>query len=90
MTINTMVCAESMAQAQFLIRHLFGKDSVVRVTYVQTHENMTEATKVLSPQELQVKSLVDKAKDYKRQANVMKARQRMAKSQQDLAKAIKG
>lgn len=45
------------------------------------------AIRVLSPQELQVKSLADKAADYKHQAKLMKARQQVAKAQQKLMRA---
>lgn len=44
-------------------------------------------TRVLSPQELQVKALADKAEDYKQQEKALKARQEMAKAQQNLMKA---
>ena len=52
MTVKTMVSAESMAQAQFLMRHVFGKDAVVSIVQVSMHESMAEGTKTLSPQEL--------------------------------------
>lgn len=45
------------------------------------------ATRVLSPAELQVKSLSDKAKQYTQQAKQMKARQSLAKAQEQLRKA---
>ncbi len=45
------------------------------------------STRVLSPQELQLKSLSDRAKQYKEQAKIMKARQQMAKAQQALLNA---
>lgn len=51
--------------------------------------SVSEGTKTLSPQELQVKTLADKAEDYKQQAKAMKARQQMAKAQQDLMKVQK-
>lgn len=47
----------------------------------------TEGTKTLSPAELQVKSLADKADDYKRQEKQLKARQALAKAQQKLRSA---
>lgn len=47
----------------------------------------TGGTKTLSPQELQVKALADKAEDYKQQEKALKARQQMAKAQQNLMKA---
>lgn len=57
----------------------------------QIHDvSVSEGTKTLSPQEFQVKALADKAEDYKQQAKAMKARQQMAKAQQDLMKASRG
>ena len=46
-------------------------------------------TRVLSPQELQVKALADKAEDYKQQEKALKARQQLAKAQQNLMKATR-
>lgn len=45
------------------------------------------ATRVLSPAELQVKSLSDKAKQYTQQAKQMKARQSLAKAQEKMRQA---
>ncbi len=81
MTIKTMVSAESMAQAQFMMRHIFGKDAVVSMSLMRMHEEMTEETKVLSAQELQTKSLTDQAKRLNQQAKLMKARQSLAVAQ---------
>lgn len=48
------------------------------------------ATRVLSPAELQVKSLSDKAKQYTQQAKQVKARQSLAKAQEKLRQASAG
>jgi phage shock protein A len=50
-------------------------------------EDVTEGTKTLTTSELQVKSLADKAQQYKQQAKQTNARQSLAKAQQDLMKA---
>ena len=47
-------------------------------------------TRVLSPAELQVKSLSDKAKQINQQAKQMKARQSLAKAQEKLRQASAG
>lgn len=47
----------------------------------------TENTRVLSPAELQVKSLSDKAKQINQQAKQLKARQSLAKAQEKLRQA---
>jgi hypothetical protein len=48
------------------------------------------STRVLSPAELQVKSLSDKAKQYTQQAKQMKARQSLANAQEKLRQAGAG
>jgi hypothetical protein len=88
MTVKTMVSAESMAQAQFLMRHVFGKDAVVSIAQLPMHEDMSEGTKTLSPQELQVKSLADQAKRLSQQAKAMKSRQKIAKAQKELRSIV--
>lgn len=84
MTVKTMVSAESIAQAQFLIRHVFGKDAVVSIVQIPMHSDMTEGTKTLSPQELQVKSMTDRAKQLNQQSKELKARQKLSKAQKQL------
>jgi phage shock protein A len=74
-----------------MLTRMYGEGNVLSITQVMSeHEDMTEATKTLSPQELQVKSLADKAEDFKQQAKAVKARQQMAKAQQSLMKASRG
>ena len=80
MTIKTMVSAESMAQAQFLMRHVFGKDAVVSIVQFPMHESMAEGTKTLSPQELQVKSLADQAKRLNQQTKLLRANNALSKA----------
>jgi len=74
-----------------MLTRMYGDCNVLSINQVMAEdEKVTEATKTLSPQELQVKSLADKAEDYKQQAKAMKARQQMAKAQQNLIKATSG
>lgn len=54
------------------------------------YEEVTDATGTVSPQELQVKSLANKAEDYKQKAKAAKDRQQIAKAQQNLMKASCG
>lgn len=84
MTIKTMVSAESLAQAQFLMRHVFGKDAVVSIVQIHMHKNMAEGTKTLSPQELQVKSLADQAKRLNQQAKLRGAQNKVEKAKEKL------
>ena len=80
--LKTAIHAEGIAQARQLLTAIYGEGSVQSIT-----QGMTEGTKTLSPQELQVKSLADKSKQFAQQAKATKARQQVAKAQQALQKA---
>lgn len=86
---------ESTQSDQIQIEATFDAASVKsqqpKLKCVQNHDvSVSEGTKTLTPQELQVKALADKAEDYKQQAKAVKARQQMAKAQQNLMKASRG
>lgn len=88
MTARTTITADTVIQAKLMLTRIYGEGNVLSINQVMNEdEEVTEGTKILSPQELQVKSLSDKAQQYKEQAKAMKARQQMAKAQQDLMKA---
>jgi hypothetical protein len=87
-TARTTIKADTLKQARAMLTRTYGDRNVLSIMQVMSEQHdMTEATKTLSPQELQVKSLSDKAKQYREQAKAMKARQQMAKAQQDLIRA---
>lgn len=91
MTARTMIAADSLQQARAMLTRTYGDGNVLNINQVMAEdEEMTEATKTLSPQELQVQSLAKKAEDYKQQEKALKARQQMAKAQQNLMKASRG
>ena len=88
---RTTITADTVQQAKTILTRMYGHGNVLTVTQAMAeHEEVTEATKTLSPQELQVKALADKAEDYKQQEKALKARQQMAKAQQNLMKATSG
>lgn len=88
MTARTTITADTVQQAKALLTRTFGDGNVLNINQVMAEdEEVTEATKTLSTQELQVKALADKAEDYKQQEKALKARQQMAKAQQNLMKA---
>lgn len=90
-TARTTITADTVQQAKLMLTHIYGASNVLNITLAMNEdEEVTEATETLSPQELQVKSLDDKADDYKQQAKAMKARQQMVKAQQNLMKANRG
>lgn len=87
MTARTTITADTLQQAKLLLTRMYGDGNVLSINHVMAvGEEVTEATKTLSPQELQVKALADKAEDYKQQEKALKARQQMAKAQQNLMK----
>lgn len=91
MTARTTITADTLQQARALLTRTFGDGNVLNINQVMAEdEEVTEGTKTLSPQELQVKALADKAEDYKQQEKALKARQQMAKAQQNLMKATSG
>lgn len=85
-TVTATERTESLSYARMLFQHKFGDKNVFSVTEVKDSV-IDEGTKTLSSQELQVKSLADKAKSYNQQAKVLKLRQRLANDQQALSKA---
>lgn len=85
-TVTATERTESLSQARMLFQHNFGDKNVFSITEVKDSV-IDEGTKTLSSQELQVKSLADKAKSYNQQAKVLKLRQRLANDQQALSKA---
>ena len=80
--------AEAKDSSQLIHRHdcheKNGSDEASSVT------EMGEKTKVLSPSELQVKSLSDKAKQLNQQAKRVKANQSLMKAQEKLRQASFG
>lgn len=91
MTARTTITADSVQQAKATLTRIYGDGNVLNINQVMSEDDeVTEGTKTLSPQELQVKALADKAEDYKQQEKALKARQQMAKAQQNLMKATSG
>jgi hypothetical protein len=88
MTARTTITADTLQLAKAMLTRTYGNGNVLNINQVMAEdEKVTEATKILSPQELQVKALGDKAEGYKQQEKALKARQQMAKAQQNLMKA---
>ena len=85
-TVTATERTDSLNSARMIFHHMFGDKNVFSVAEVKDIV-IDEGTKTLSSQELQVKSLADKAEDYKQQEKALKARQQMAKAQQNLMKA---
>jgi hypothetical protein len=91
MTARTTITADTLQQARAMLSRTYGDGNVLNINQVMVEDGeVTEATKTLSSQDLQVQSLAKKAEDYKQQEKALKARQHMAKAQQNLMKASRG
>ena len=91
MTARTTITADTLQQARAMLTRTYGDGNVLNINQVMAEDGeVTESTKTLSSQELQVQSLAKKAEDYKQQEKALKARQQMAKAQQNLMKASRG
>lgn len=100
--VTTIFYSDSASNLRMMLTELFGKSNILRVSEIVSESPLSDQfqfrsvvetetkTRVLSPQELQVKALADKAEDYKQQEKALKARQQMAKAQQNLMKASSG
>ena len=79
---------ESLSYARQIFQHKYGDRNVFSVSEVKDSV-IGEATKTLSSQELQVKSLADQEAKIKQQKKQLQARQTMAKAQEKMRDANK-
>lgn len=89
-TARTTIRADTVQQAKLMFTRIYGEGNVLNVTQVMAEdEEVTEGTKTLSPQQLQVKALADKAKQATALKKQLQARQAMAKAQEKMRDANK-
>ena len=89
-TVTATERTESLTFARQLFQHKFGDNNVHSVTEVHEQVNeLGEGTKTLTPQQLQVKALADKAKQATEQKKQLVARQAMLKAQEKMRDANK-
>ncbi len=87
-TVTATERTESLYFATQIFKHKFGDNNVYGVTELHEQVNeLEEGTETLTPQQLQVKALSDKAEEYKQQEKALKARQQIAKAQKKLMTA---
>lgn len=88
-TARTSITADTYQHARMMLTRIYGDSNVMNINQVMSEdEEVTEATKTLSASELQVKSLADQSQKFNQQAKQLKARQGLAKAQQNLSKAL--
>ena len=89
-TIRTCVSADNVSHARLLLVKLYGAGNVIHLSESMTSIDETAiAAKVLSPAELQVKSLADQEARIKRQKKQLQARQALARAQAGMLDASK-
>jgi len=87
LTARTIITADTFTAAKSLLAKTYGAENILSLQRLTQESVIDEQTKPLSPQEMQVKSMNDRAKRLTQQAKQLKARQSLAKAQQNLAKA---
>lgn len=85
LTVRTSVNAETQSQATAILKRLFGEGNVLNVAQKISEQGKT---RVLSSDELRVKSLADQAKRLKQQEKELKARNALKKAQLGMAKLV--
>jgi small-conductance mechanosensitive channel len=89
-TVTATERTESLTFARQIFQHKFGDGNVFSVSELSEHLNeLEEGTQTLTPQQLQVKSLADKAKQATEQKKQLLARQAMEKAQEKMHDANK-
>jgi len=89
-TVTATERTESLSYARQIFQHKYGDRNVFNVS--ELNEQVTEVeegTKTLTSQQLQVKALSDKAKQFTQQKKQLQARQTMAKAQEQMRDANK-
>ena len=89
-TVTATERTESLTFARLIFQHKFGDGNVFSVSELSEHLNeLEEGTQTLTPQQLQVKALADKAKQATQQKKQLQARQAMLKAQEKMRDANK-
>lgn len=86
-TARTMVIADTFMSAKAMLAKIYGVENLLSLSQIANESIVDEQTKTLSPQELQVKSMSDRAKQLTQQAKELKARKSLQQAQQRLVKA---
>ncbi len=89
-SIKTSITAENSSYARLLLSKLYGTGNVSSLSESSPEiEESGATTMTLTPQQLQVKSLADKAKQINQQKKQLQARQAMKKAQEKMRVAVK-
>ena len=86
-TARTTIIADTFMSAKAMLAKTYGVENVLSLSQIANESIVDEQTKTLSPQELQVKSMSDRAKQLTQQAKQLKARKSLQQAQQRLVQA---
>ena len=86
-TARTMVISDTFMSAKAVLAKTYGVENVLSLSQVANESIVDEQNQTLSPQELQVKSMSDRANQLTQQAKQLKARKSLQQAQQRLVKA---
>ena len=86
-TARTTITADTFMSAKAMLAKTYGAENILSLTQLTNEIFIDEETKTLSPSELQVKSMSDRAKQLTQQAKEFKARKSLQQAQQRLVKA---
>lgn len=86
-TARTTIIADTFMSAKAMLAKTYGVENVLSLSQIANESIVDEQTKSLSPQELQVKSMSDRAKQLTQQAKELRARKSLQQAQQRLVKA---
>jgi len=86
-TARTTVIADTFMSAKAMLAKTYGVENVLSLSQIANESIVDEQTQTLSAQELQVKSMSDRAKQLTQQAKQLKARKSLQQAQQRLVKA---
>jgi hypothetical protein len=84
MNCRTSVQADNITSARYMLARIYGYNNILSLKEVIIEAGATNQLK--TPQELQVKSLMDKSSELKHQAQKAKSLQKLQKAQLDYAK----
>ncbi|MGV0987350.1 MULTISPECIES: hypothetical protein [Pseudomonadati] len=86
-TARTIFFADTFANARAMLAKTYGIENILSLSQQVSEDVIDETSKTLSPAELQVKSMSDRAKQLTQQAKQVKARNKLQSAQTNLLKA---
>ena len=86
-TARISITSDSFMSAKALLAKTYGAENILSLMQLTNENIIDEQTKTLSPQELQVKSMSDRANQINQQAKQVKAQKKLQTANTNLLKA---